>query len=146
MPEEFEKYFPIGEAEQTRREVEPLLMEAMEGRKKIGELQEQLGELATRIMMSGGMLVSIRDAARLRGEHDHTAREVQSALEQIQATGCVVKDLDVGLLDFPALLNDQQVFLCWRLGEDRIRFYHKVDEGFAGRKPLDPRDTGSPIQ
>jgi hypothetical protein len=54
----------------------------------------------------------------------------------------VVKDLDTGLLDFPAILNDEEVYLCWRLGEDRIRFYHGIHEGFAGRKPLDPRDTG----
>lgn len=146
MSEEFERHFTLGEAEQTRREVEPLLLDAMESRRKMGELDQSLGELATRIMMSGGMLVAIGDAARLRGERDHLVRVIQSALEQIQATGCVVKDLEVGLLDFPAMLNNQEVFLCWRIGEDRIRFYHKVDEGFAGRKLLDPRDPGSPIQ
>jgi hypothetical protein len=57
-----------------------------------------------------------------------------------------VKDLDVGLLDFPARLNNKEVFLCWRLGEDRIRFYHGLEEGFDGRKPLDPRDPGTTIQ
>jgi hypothetical protein len=67
---------------------------------------------------------------------------VREALERIQATGCVVKDLDVGLLDFPARINNEDVYLCWRVGEDRIRFYHRQDEGFAGRKPLDPRDAG----
>ena len=146
MSEEFERYFTLGEAERTRREVEPLLMEAMEGRRKVGELQEHLGALATRIMMTGGLLVSVEQAARVRGEHDHLMQQVRSALEQIQSTGCVVKDLDVGLLDFPAKLNNQEVFLCWRLGEDRIRFYHSMDEGFADRKPLDARDSGSTIQ
>lgn len=146
MSEEFERHFTLGEAEQTRREVEPLLLDAMESRRKMGELDRSLGDLATRIMMAGGMLVAIGDAARVRGERDHLVRVIQSALEQIQATGCVVKDLEVGLLDFPAMLNNQEVFLCWRIGEDRIRFYHKVDEGFAGRKLLDPRDPGSPIQ
>jgi hypothetical protein len=59
-----------------------------------------------------------------------------------------VKDLDVGLLDFPARINNQEVYLCWRLGEDRIRFYHRQDEGFSARKPIDPRDSGysSPVQ
>ena len=146
MAEEFEKHFTLGEAEQTRREVEPLLMEAMEGRRRMSELEKNLGELATRIMMTGGMLVAIGDAARLRGEREHLVRVIQSALEQIQATGCVVKDLEVGLLDFPAMHNNQEVFLCWRIGEDRIRFYHGTDEGFAGRKLLDPRDPGSPVQ
>lgn len=146
MSDEFEKYFTLGEAEKTRREVEPLLIEAMEGRRKVGELQARLGALATRIMMTGGLLVSVEHAARLRGEHDLLLKQVKSALEQIQATGCVVKDLDLGLLDFPARLNNKDVFLCWRLGEDRIRFYHGMDEGFAGRKPLDPRDPGTTIQ
>jgi hypothetical protein len=73
---------------------------------------------------------------------------IQSALERIIETGCVVKDLDVGLLDFPARIDDQDVYLCWKLGEDRIRFYHRQDEGFSGRKPIDPRDRGhnNPIQ
>jgi hypothetical protein len=146
MGEEFEKHFTLGEAEQTRREVEPLLIEAMEGRRKMADVEKNLAELAMRIMMSGGMLVSMGPAARLRGEREHLVRRIQSALEQIHATGCVVKDLDMGLLDFPALLNDTEVFLCWRLGEDRIRYYHGIEEGFAGRKPLDPRDPGSPIQ
>jgi hypothetical protein len=146
VSEEFERYFTLGEAEQTRREIEPLLIEAMEGRRKVGELQERLGALAARIMMTGGLLVSVEQTARVRGEHDHLMQQVKSALEQIQATGCVVKDLDVGLLDFPARLNNQDVFLCWRLGEDRIRFYHGLEEGFAGRKPLDPRDPGTTIQ
>jgi hypothetical protein len=52
----------------------------------------------------------------------------------------VVKDLDSGLLDFPARLRDEDIYYCWRLGEDRIRFYHRQDEGFSGRKPIDPRD------
>src|SRR5713226_1753181 len=72
-------------------------------------------------------------------EHDLS---VVSALNLILETGCLIKDLDVGLLDFPAVIDNQDVYLCWKLGEDRIRFYHRQDEGFAGRKPLDPRDPG----
>jgi hypothetical protein len=54
----------------------------------------------------------------------------------------------VGLLDFPARIDDEEVYLCWKLGEDRIRFYHRQDEGFSGRKPIDPRDAGynNPVQ
>jgi hypothetical protein len=61
-------------------------------------------------------------------------------VERIESTGCVVKDLDSGLLDFPARLHDEDIYYCWRLGEDRIRFYHRQDEGFSARKPIDPRD------
>ncbi len=78
-------------------------------------------------------------------EAERTRKEVEPVLIE---TGCLVKDLDSGLLDFPAIIDNKEVYLCWRLGEDRIRFYHGQREGFAGRKPLDPRDTGpeNPIQ
>ena len=67
---------------------------------------------------------------------------MKTNLEKILSTGCLIKDLDIGLLDFPAIVNNEEVYLCWKLGEDRIRSYHKQDEGYAGRKPLDPRDLG----
>jgi len=142
------KLFTLSEAERTRHELEPVLIEAMNGRKRMNELEESLARIASRIMMMGGVIVSYEKAAKLRAEHDRVVAGVKSALERIESTGCVVKDLDVGLLDFPAILENEEVYLCWRLGEDRIRFYHRQDEGFAGRKPLDPRDPGpgNPIQ
>jgi hypothetical protein len=142
------KLFTLKEAERTRAEVEPVLLEAMQAHRKMAELEQGLSSLAERIMRSGGMLVSRERAGKLRAEHDALGDAVREALERIQATGCVVKDLDVGLLDFPARINNEEVYLCWRVGEDRIRFYHRQDEGFAGRKPLDPRDSGyrNPIQ
>ncbi len=142
------KLFTLTEAERLRSEIEPILVQAMESRRKLAPVAERLGELASRISMAGGMLVGYEEAAHLRIEHDHLALSVRTALEHIESTGCVVKDLDVGLLDFPSVIDDEEVYLCWRLGEDRIRFYHRQDEGFAGRKPLDPRDRGhsNPIQ
>ena len=94
------------------------------------------------------MVVPYEEAARLRFERDRLAELLRAAVEKIQATGCVVKDLDIGLLDFPALINNEEVYLCWRLGEERIRFWHRQDEGFAGRKPIEPGDTGpeNPMQ
>jgi hypothetical protein len=142
------KLFTLTEAERTRRELEPVLIEAVEARRKIAPLDEELEALATRIQWTGGMLVPYEQAARARFERDQLAESLKSAVERIQATGCVVKDLDIGLLDFPALINNEEVYLCWRLGEERIRFYHSQEEGFSGRKPIDPADTGpqNPIQ
>jgi hypothetical protein len=54
----------------------------------------------------------------------------------LQELGLLVKDLDEGLVDFPALRGDEEVLLCWRLGEGEVAFWHSLDEGFAGRKPL----------
>ena len=142
------KLFTVTEAERARRQLEPILIEAMDCRRKISELDASLSKMASRIMMMGGLLVPYEKTAKLRMERDHLVEAVQAALERIEATGCLVKDLDVGLLDFPALIDNEEVYLCWRVGEDRIRFYHRQDEGFAGRKPLDPRDAGpsNPIQ
>lgn len=142
MSDAEDKLFTLTEAERTRTKVEPLLLEAMQARRKMTELDKKLGALAERIMRQGGMIVPYAEAAKLRTQHDGLGKDIQGALDQIEATGCVVKDLDVGLLDFPARLNDEEVYLCWRVGEDRIRFYHRQDEGFAGRKPIDPRDSG----
>ena len=139
--EEF-RLFTLAEAEKTRLEVEPVLIEAIETRRKMAGSAEKLHNLAERILRNGGILVPYDQAARWRSELDSYSQNLRGALERIQSTGCVVKDLDSGLLDFPARLNDEAIYYCWRLGEDRIRFYHRQDEGFAGRKPIDPRDQG----
>lgn len=143
-PEEQEpRLFTLTEAERTRREVEPVLIEAIELRRKLAPLDEDLTAVATRIQWSGGLAVDYEKTARVRFERERLADSLKEALEKIQSTGCVVKDLDTGLLDFPAIVNNEEVYLCWRLGEERIRFWHRQDEGFAGRKPLDPSDSGS---
>jgi hypothetical protein len=148
MADEEPRLFTLTEAERARAELEPVLLEAMGARRKMGELEEALSKLAERIQRLGGILVSYEKAAKLRPERDALSQAIRSAVERIEAVGCVVKDLDVGLLDFPARVNDEDVYLCWRVGEDRIRFYHRQDEGFAGRKPIDPRDEGhhNPLQ
>lgn len=59
------------------------------------------------------------------------------AIEQLEGTGVVIKDVDQGLLDFPSKRFDEEVWLCWKAGEDEIKFWHAKDEGFMGRKPLE---------
>jgi hypothetical protein len=148
MGDDESKLFSLTEAERLRSQLEPVLIEAMELRRKLGELDEQLSAVAEKIQRSGGLLVNYEQTARVRLERNRQEESLRAALERIHSTGCIVKDLDVGLLDFPSRLNNEDVYLCWRLGEDRIRFYHRQDEGFAGRKPIDPRDADyqNPIQ
>lgn len=142
-----QRIFTLTEAERTLREIEPLLVEAVDCRRKLAEAEDQLVQISTRIQLMGGILVDTELTSRLRGEREHLASSIREALEGIEATGCVVKDLDTGLLDFPARVNGEEVYLCWKLGESRIRFWHRQNEGFSGRKPLDPRDEslGGPI-
>src|SRR5690242_5526608 len=141
-PQPEQRLFTLTEAERARRELEPFLVEAMDCRKKLAGLETDLSAVSARIMMMGGVIVPYEKLATLRIEHQHLAESLKSALNRILETGCIIKDLEVGLLDFPALINNEEVYLCWRLGEDRIRFYHRQNEGFAGRKPLDPHDLG----
>ena len=141
-PEPPQRLFTLTEAERTRQELEPFLVEAMDSRKKLSGLENELSAVAARIMMMGGVLVPYDKLAAVRMEHNHLGEILKSALNRILETGCIIKDLEVGLLDFPAVIDKQDVYLCWKLGEDRIRYYHRQDEGFAGRKPLDPRDLG----
>jgi hypothetical protein len=73
-----------------------------------------------------------RLAERLRD----LAAQITASVERINAHGCLVKDLELGLVDFYAMLDGQPVLLCWQLGEPAVTHWHGVEEGFAGRKPI----------
>jgi hypothetical protein len=95
--------------------------------------------LTHRIFLSGGMHVDVSAAARRRAEQEKTVQEAKDTLGEIDSIGVQVKDLEEGLLDFPSLMDGQAVLLCWKLGEPAIAYWHTEEEGFAGRKPLDPQ-------
>ena len=141
-PEPEQRLFTLNEAERTRQELEPFLVEAIHCRKRLSGLDNDLSAVAARITMMGGILVPYDKLAVLRMEHQQLAETLKTSLSRILETGCIIKDLDVGLLDFPSVIGNEEVYLCWKLGEDRIRYYHRQDEGFSRRKPLEPRDLG----
>ncbi len=93
--------------------------------------------LMRRIMMAGGLNVDRSSAALNRDLQSRSGERLKSSVEEIQSAGVIVKDLDVGLVDFPTLLHGSEVYICWRLGEDDVRYWHGVHEGFAGRKTID---------
>jgi len=142
LPEPPQRLFTLTEAERACHELEPYLIEAIDARKKLSVLEQDLMAVSTRILMMGGVLVPYAKLAEKRREQQSLAEVMKSNLEKILSVGCLIKDLDMGLLDFPAIVNNQEVYLCWKLGENRIRYYHRQDEGYSGRKPLDPRDLG----
>jgi hypothetical protein len=63
--------------------------------------------------------------------------EVRRLLETIEQSGIVLRDIDRGLVDFPALVEDREVYLCWELGEDDVAYWHDLDAGYGGREPLE---------
>jgi hypothetical protein len=80
------------------------------------------------------------EAARLQAVAD----EIAAAVERVTALGCLVKDLDLGLVDFYAMMGDAPVLLCWQFGEPQISHWHGVEEGFAGRKPIEGVEPARP--
>jgi hypothetical protein len=138
-----DKYFDRREAERLLPQIAPQLEEARGEKQKVDSFKEDLTQAASRIMVLGGTFPPFADLLRKKAEHDQAAARLVEIVNNIQETGCLVKDLDMGLVDFPSLHDGEEIYLCWKLGEEHIAFWHGVDEGFAGRKPLDEPESGS---
>ena len=129
----------MNEAQTLLPVVEVLLRKAQVAAARAGELDHEMQQLSHRIFMSGGMHVNVSVAAKRRAEREKALEETKATLAEIDEIGVQVKDLEQGLLDFPSVMDGETVLLCWRLGEKEIGFWHSVEDGFAGRKPLDAR-------
>ena len=129
--------FTHAEAESLIPLLDRLLREAVAMKTEYNEAEKMLQDLKTRVVMMGGVIVDREHAVDARGRREVAGARLRNAVEQIEDTGCQVKDLDIGLLDFPTLYRGEEVLLCWKLGEKAIEFWHGVDEGFRGRKPID---------
>ena len=105
----------------------------------IEQVDSELQELGHRIFLNGGTLVNVLEVARRKSEREKAVQRAKDAVAEIHATGVQVKDLDIGLLDFPCKVEGEIVLLCWKLGEEKIAHWHSPEEGFAGRKPIDER-------
>jgi hypothetical protein len=134
-----DRTFTLQEAQSLLPILESLLRTAIDGKKLIETVDNELQELAHRVFLSGGLLLNIVQVARRKGEREKTIQAVKDAVAEIDATGVQVKDLDIGLLDFPCEVEGRTVLLCWKLGEKGITHWHTPSEGFAGRKPIDDR-------
>jgi hypothetical protein len=137
-----EKYFDRREAEELLPRIVPWLEKARDEKQRIDAFKTELTQAASRIMVLGGTFPPFAELRRQKSEHDEAALRLVEIVNRIQETGCLVKDLDLGLVDFPSLLEGEEVYLCWKLGEQRIAFWHGIDEGYGGRKPLDEPGAG----
>lgn len=132
-----DRYFNRVEAEELLPLIVSQLEQVRDHKRTINQLNQELSGAGARIMMLGGSIPTHQDLTRKKIESLRLTNEVEQAVAEIQETGCVVKDLDEGLVDFPSLRDGREVYLCWKLGEERIAYWHGLEEGFAGRKPLD---------
>jgi len=129
------RHFTPEEANAALAEVRPLVERMVAHRLAHVEALARQEELEGRIRGNGGGIppATLAEAA---GEVEREARALGRTIDELNEHGVQVKDVDEGLIDFPALRRGETVLLCWRLGEDEIRYWHSLEEGFAGRREL----------
>ena len=130
-----ERTFTLAEANAAVDELRPIVERMVEHGLKLAAAQRQQAALLTRIAGNGGDMQP-SDLRELATSIQAEADAVAECADRINAAGAQIKSLEEGLLDFPSERDGEIVLLCWKLGEDEIEYWHGLDEGFAGRKPL----------
>lgn len=125
---EHERHFTVDEANALLPRVEPVLRQLRDAKNVLTD------EEAHAVLSEAGPTNGGGDEGRQVGE---AFLEVRRLLGTMEAAGIVVRDIDRGLIDFPALRDDQEIYLCWEVGEDEITHWHDIESGYGGRQPLD---------
>jgi hypothetical protein len=131
-----DRLFTPAEANSALAEVRPAAERLVALRERMRELERTQGELVTAIGGNGGGYAA-SDLNSAQGELSGLAEAASACVERLEELGVSIKDFDLGLLDFPSLRGDEVVELCWHAGEERVGFWHRIGEGYAGRKPID---------
>jgi hypothetical protein len=134
-----DRTFTLDEAQSLLPVLESLLRTALKAKKTVDEADAEQQALQHRVFLNGGMFLEIVPLARRKAERAKAEQRLKDALGEIDSIGVQVKDLSIGLLDFPCEVDGQTILLCWKLGEEAITHWHGMQEGFAGRKPIDQR-------
>jgi hypothetical protein len=127
----------------TPAEANSALPEVREAAERLVALRRRMraldNEQRTAVTAIGGNGVGYAagDLNAAQGELRELAEELTACVEELTELGVQVKDLDAGLVDFPALRAGEPVLLCWRVGEDEVAWWHGLEDGFAGRRPID---------
>ncbi len=129
------RYFTPKEANEALEDVRPLTEELVEHRRVLLELQERQSSLIARIAGNGGDMEP-RELQDVQEQLDEEVASIARCVARIHEHGALVKDLDIGLVDFPAEREGEDVLLCWRLGEEQVGYWHGLEEGFSGRRPF----------
>ena len=131
------RYFTLAEARAALPVVGRSIREAVQAKAHYQEAEKAIQDLVQRILMRGGLNVDTVAAEAWKAQYDSNAQTLKNSMERIEDLGVLVKDLDIGLVDFPTLFRGEEVYLCWRMDEDDIDHWHGVNEGFNGRRPID---------
>lgn len=120
------RYFTFEQAGALVRMIRPLIGEILRLRQAILERQPEIWPVIEKAAGNGGS----REASQAAREF----QRLDSLVREIQATGAVIKDINAGLVDFLALREGREVYLCWKYGEEELRYWHDIDSGYAGRQ------------
>jgi hypothetical protein len=130
------RLFTPREANSALEQVRPLAERLVAVRGRMRELVDTQGKLVTAIGGNGGGYAA-SDLNAAQAELEQLAERAAKCVGELGVLGVVVKDLDLGLLDFPGLRNEEEVELCWQVGEDAVTHWHPLEVGYRGRKPID---------
>ncbi len=136
--QETKRYFTVGEANQRLPLVRSIVSDIVALFKDVHDRRERLGQIrqsADSISRGAGNVYS-EELKQFEEELDQDIVRLEGYVGELQELGVELKDYVSGLVDFPAIINGQEVYLCWKLGEDGIGYWHHLDTGFSGRQPL----------
>ena len=132
------RLFTVSEADQLLDQIVPLVKKLQTLQQAITRAHQQLDDAQAKLSHGNGYPIQEirRQVGTLTERQVELAEEFTDALSELESTGCVLKDVNLGLIDFHHLRDAEVVFLCWKLGEEQIRFWHGLADGYAGRRPL----------
>jgi hypothetical protein len=124
--------FTVAEANALLPVVSPTLINLRDAKARLDQAQDKLGQFTPAMRSNGYGMTTLK----LEQEIAELIANLATWLHEITSLGIEVKDLDQGLIDFPSLRSGRVVYLCWRLGEGEIAYWHDLHTGFAGREPI----------
>lgn len=128
------QYFTLDEANRLLPRLRELVPQAQECKRRVDALGEEVAVLARKAAGNGRL--AGQEVKAKRSALEEAARALDESLKQIAELGCEVKGIDQGLIDFLSRREGRDVYLCWRIGEDEVSYWHEIQTGFAGRQPL----------
>jgi hypothetical protein len=128
------RLFTLDEASELLPRLQELLIEMQDDKRTLDRLQQQIGVLTGRASGNGHLVA--KELSDKRRDAEARTKRLNELAAEIGSMGCELKGIDEGLIDFPADRDGRVVYLCWKLGEERIEHWHDVDTGFSGRQPL----------
>jgi hypothetical protein len=134
-----ERTFTLDEAQALVPVLGSLLKTATDGKNAAERIEQEFKAVSNRVFLNGGTLLDVAQLAARKREKERVVQKVKDALAEIEAAGALVKDLEMGLLDFPCEVEGRTILLCWKLGESTIAHWHGTNEGYRYRKPIDEK-------